>query len=135
MIGLSNESSRPVLEGLYQQLLSRGVQYFLPPSRIEIVGRVSESTPQMVFHARPHGGLSFEWLGNRYVLTNHREFTDHEQRMLRSIGRFLSTRYELLFDREIAARNMPIFGGLTEDRYVSAFLESGIAGYDDLARS
>ena len=52
--------------------------------------------------------------------------------MLRSIGRFLSARYELLFDREIAAQNMPIFGGLTEDRYVSAFLDPRV--FDD-ARS
>ena len=132
MIGVSNESSRPVLEGLYQQLLTRGVRYFLPSSHLEIVGRVSESTPQIVFHASSGGGLTFEWLGNKYALTNHREFSDHEQRMLRSICRFLSTRYELLFDREIAARNMPIFGGLTEDRYVSAFLDGRV--FDD-ARS
>ncbi|HXR15505.1 MAG TPA: hypothetical protein VN777_04770 [Terriglobales bacterium] len=48
--------------------------------------------------------------------------------MVRSIGRFLSTRYELLFDREIAAQNMPIFGGLTEDRYVSTFLDGRVFG-------
>jgi hypothetical protein len=126
MIGASNVRSRPVLEGLYQQLLTRGVQYFLPSSHLEIVGRVSESTPQIVSHASSRGGLTFEWLGNRYSLTNHREFSDHEQRMLRSICRFLFTRYELLFDREIAAQNMPIFGGLTEDRYVSAFLDARV---------
>jgi hypothetical protein len=132
MIGVSDESDRPVLEGLYQQFLMRGVQYFLPSSHLEIVGHVSESTPQIVFHTSSRSGLTFEWLGNRYALTNHREFSDHEQRMLRSICKFLSTRYELLFDREIAAQNMPIFGGLTEDRYVSAFLDARV--FDD-ARS
>jgi len=126
---MSMESGAPVLDGLYQQLLSRGVQYFLPSSRLEIVGHVGKSTPEIVFHAAPHGGLSFEWLGNRYALTNHREFSEHQQRMVRSIVRFLSTRYELLFDSEIAARNMPIFGGLTEDRYVSTFLEGRV--FDD----
>ena len=126
------ESGRPVLDGLYQQLLRRGIQYFLPSSHLEIVGEARESTPQIAFHTTSDGGLSFEWLGNRYALTNHRGLSDHEQRMLRSIGRFLSTRYELLFDSEIAARNMPIFGGLTEDRYVSAFLEARV--FDD-ARS
>jgi hypothetical protein len=125
------ESGRPVLDGLYQQLLRRGVQYFLPSSHLEIVGDVPASTPHIVFHTS-HDGLSFEWLGNRYTLTNRRELSDHEQRMLRSIGQFLSARYELLFDREIAAQNMPIFGGLTEDRYVSAFLEARV--FDD-ARS
>jgi hypothetical protein len=33
-----------------------------------------------------------------------------------------ATRHELLFNRDVAAQNMPIFDGLTEDRYVSAFL-------------
>jgi len=37
-------------------------------------------------------------------------------------------RYELLFDREIAAQNLPIFGGLTEDRYVSTFLDGRVFG-------
>src|SRR5260370_1306641 len=68
-------------------------------------------------------GLSFEWIGGSDALTDRTELSDHEQRMLRSIGRFLSTRYELLFDRKIAAQNLPIFGGLAEDRYVSTFLE------------
>jgi hypothetical protein len=125
---VSKESGRPVLDELYQQLLRRGVQYFLPSSHLEMVGHVRESTPKIVFHPTSQAGLSFEWLGSRYALTNHREFSDHEQRMVRSIGRFLSTRYELLFDREIPAQNMPIFGGLTEDRYVSTFLDGRVFG-------
>jgi hypothetical protein len=116
------------LDGLYQELLRRGVQYFLPSSRLENLGRLPQSTPQVVLHRAPEGGLTLQWLGNVYALTNHREFSDHEQKMVRSIARFLSTRYELLFDREIAARNTPIFGGLTEDRYVSTFLEGRIFG-------
>src|SRR6266550_1267669 len=107
---LSKENGRPMLDGLYQQLLQRGVQYFLPSSHLEIVGSARESTPQIVFDPAAHDGLNFEWLGNRYALTNRKELSDHEQRMLRSIGRFLSTRYELLFNREIAGRNIPIFG-------------------------
>ena len=129
---VSKENGRPVLDGLYQQLLRRGVQYFLPSSHLDMAGHVRESTPEIGFHAESQGALSFEWQGIRYALTNHREFSDHEQRMVRSIGRFLSTRYELLFDSEAAARNMPIFGGLTEDRYVSSFLERRV--FDD-ARS
>ena len=132
MLGVSNESGRPVLEGLYDQLLKRGVHYFLPSSHLEIVGRASENAPQIAFHKSSRGSLSFDWLGNRYVFTNHRDFTDHEQKLLRSISRFLSTRYELLFDREIAARSMPMFGSLIEDRYVSAFLDARV--FDD-ARS
>src|SRR5258708_35385948 len=125
---VSEEKSRPVLDGLYQQLLRRGVQYFLPSTHLEIVGDVRESTPQIVFHTASHDALSFDWLGNRYALTNRTELSDHEQKMVRSIAQFLSTRYELLFNREIGTQNMPIFGGLTEDRYVSTFLEGSVYG-------
>src|SRR5208282_662082 len=84
--------------------------------------------PQIVFR-EAHGGLGFDWLGTRYTLTNHREFSDHQQRMVRSIAKFLSTRHELLFDPDVAAQNMPLFGGLTEDRYVSTFLDGRV--FDD----
>ncbi len=125
---VSSVGDRPGLDGLYQQLLRQGVQYFLP-SHLESVGGARESTPQIVFHATSRDGPTFEWLGNTYAIRDRTELTDHEQRMLRSIGRFLSTRYELLFDQNIATRNLPIFGGLTEDRYVSTFLEARV--FDD----
>src|SRR5580698_3002552 len=105
------ESGKPVLNGLYQQLLRRGVQYFLPSSKLEIVGSVPEWTPQIVFRAASHGGLGFDCLGTRYTLTNHREFSDHQQRMVRSIAKFLSTRHDLLLNLDVTAQNMPIFGG------------------------
>ncbi|HTC33281.1 MAG TPA: hypothetical protein VK724_07915 [Bryobacteraceae bacterium] len=123
-------TGKPVLNALYQQLLTRGIQYFLPSSHLEIAGDVPKWTTEIVFHKASHGGLVFDWLGNRYALTNHREFSDHQRRMVRSITRFLSTRYELLFNREVAAQNLPIFGGLTEDRYVSSFLEGSV--FDDV---
>jgi hypothetical protein len=125
---VSKENGRPVLDSLYQQLLRRGVQYFLPSSHLDMAGQVRESTPEIVFHAESQGALSFEWLGSRYALTNHREVSDHEQRMVRSICRFLSTRYELLFDSDTTTGNMPIFGGLTEDRYVSTFIDGRVFG-------
>jgi hypothetical protein len=81
---LSMERGRPVLDGLYQQLLKRGVEYFLPSSDLEIVGVARESRPQIVFGPLDDG-LNFEWLGNKYALTNRRELSDHEKRMLRSI--------------------------------------------------
>src|ERR1700690_2294164 len=80
------ESGKPVLNGLYQQLLRRGVQYFLPSSQLEIVGQIPEWSPQIVFESTSDG-LSFDWLGTRYALTNHREFSDHQQRMVRSIAK------------------------------------------------
>ena len=125
MSGVSYPSGRPVVEGLYQQLLTQGIQYFLPSSHLELLERVPEST-QMVFRETSPDRMLFEWLGNTYRLANHGNFSEHEQRMVRSICRVLSTRYELLFDREIAAQNLPMFGGLAEDRYVSAFVDSRV---------
>src|SRR3984957_11759765 len=130
-IAALKESGKSVLNGLYQQLLRRGIQYFLPSSQLEIVGHAPDWTPQIAFQAPSNGGLSFDWLGTRYALTNHREFSDHQQRMVRSIAKFLSTRHELLFNPDVAAQNMPIFGGLTEDRYVSKFLDGRV--FDDSA--
>ena len=125
---VSRKSGGPILDELNQPLLQRGVKYFLPTSHLEMVGHVPESTPEVVFRAASQSDLIFEWLGSRYALTNHRDFSDHEQRMVRSIGRFLSTRYALLFDSETTAGNMPIFGGLAEDRYVSTFLDGRVFG-------
>jgi hypothetical protein len=127
--GASTENATSVTDVLFEQLLRRGVQYFLPFSHLEMVGRERDATPEFVFHPMPGDGLSFEWLGNRYTLTNERQFSDHEQTMLRSIGRFLSRRYRVLFDSEIAAQNLTIFAGLPEDRYVSAFLDGSV--FDD----
>src|SRR5580698_2917291 len=127
MTSASYASGRPVLHGLYQQLMTRGIRSFLPSSQVEVMD-VAESTAKVVFRETGAGGLSFDWLGNRYVLSKPEEFSLHERRMLRSIGGFLSKRYDLLFDREIAAQDMSLFGGLTEDRYVSTFLDPG--GFD-----
>ena len=117
-MGSPSSEGTPVFGGLYQQLLRRGIQYFLPSSRLEVI----EHDPGPV----PQPSLTFEYLGGRYALTNPRDFTDHERRMVLSICRFLETRYDLLFENETAAGNMPIFGGLTEDRYVSTFLEGRV---------
>jgi DisA bacterial checkpoint controller nucleotide-binding len=130
MVGTAlKENGKPVLNGLYQELLRRGVQYFLPSSQLDIVEQAPEWTLQIVFRPISNGGFSFDWLGTRYALTNPREFSDHQKKMVRSIAKFLSTRHELLFNRDAAAQNMPIFGGLTEDRYVSTFLEGRV--FDD----
>ena len=83
-------------------------------------------TREIVFHPASPGEMHFDSLGIRYVLKNDREFTDHERRMVRSILKFLSTRYEVLFERETTAPNFPIFSGLIEDHYVSTFLDGKV---------
>jgi DisA bacterial checkpoint controller nucleotide-binding len=129
MVGeVSSQTGRLVLDALYQQLLLQGLHYFLPAGQLEIVGSAPASGSQLEFRETTPDGLFFDWLGSSYALTSHRNFSDHEQRMVRSIAQFLSTRYELFFDREIVAQNAPIIGGLPEDRYVSTFLEARVYG-------
>jgi hypothetical protein len=126
MTDASRAGARPVLHGLYQQLMTRGIRAFLPTSQIDFVETVPESTAQAVFRETAEGGLGLDWLGNRYVLSKPGDYSAHERRMLLSICRFLSKRYDLLFDREIAVQDLPMFGGMPEDRYVSTFLDPGV---------
>ncbi len=127
-----SETATPVLDVLYGQLLKRGIQYFLPFSQLNVIGRAQDSTPEITSLRTTGCSLNFEWLGNQYALTNGKPFSDHEQTMLRSIGRFLTARYNLLFNSEIAVRNPAIFAGLPEDRYVSAFLDGSV--FDTVGR-
>jgi hypothetical protein len=117
---------RPILDDLYEQLLRRGVQYFLPLSHLNVIGRAPDSMPEITLQRVSGTSLHFEWLGIQYALTNEKTFSDHEQTMLQSIGRFLAARYNRLFHSEIALRDPTIFAGLPEDRYVSAFLDGSI---------
>ena len=120
------ESAAPFLEVLYGQLLARGVQYFLPLGRLESRGSLPHVSTGMVFHPRAETGLRFDWLGHQYELTAPGgQFTEHEERLARAIGRALAARYQLLIDPRTAAQAPAIFSGLPEDRFVSAFLETG----------
>lgn len=120
------ESLTPFLEVLYGRLLARGVQYFLPSSRLENRGSLPNPADAIIFHPRSETGLRFEWLGHEYELTAPGgEFTEHQERLLRAIGRALAARYQLLIDPRTAAQASAILSGLPEDRFVSAFLETG----------
>jgi hypothetical protein len=82
------------------------------------------------------GGADLEWLGSKYSLVNQgNNFTEHEHKLLKSIGKVLSTRYQLLFNAEVVARSSEIFSGLPEDHYVSGFLDPYVfAGAAKLAK-
>lgn len=123
MIPAALERTRPVVNALHEQLLTQGLHYFFPSSQLQVTARTEESSARFLLEDTGRRELNFDWLGKRYRFSDHREFSDHQQRMLLSIGTFLATRYELLFDRDLALQNVPQFGGLSEDRYISAFLE------------
>ena len=75
-------------------------------------------------HPTQRSEVVLEWLGKRYSLINAGStITEQQTRLLLSIGSVLSSRYELLVNTEIVARNYGVFGGMPEDRYVSAFLD------------
>ena len=52
-----------------------------------------------------------------------RELTANETKLLRSIARVLSLRYQMLVDLIAAAERIDMFRGLPEDRFVSAYLD------------
>jgi hypothetical protein len=129
------EPHRPFIDRYYQELLALGIQYFLPASELINVGLSEERKPQLHSHLRD-GGVDLEWLGAKYTLVNQgKDFTGHEHKLLKSIGKVLSTRYQLLFNAEVVARSSEIFSGLPEDHYVSGFLDPYVfAGAATLAK-
>ncbi len=125
------EPHRPFVDVFYGDLLARGIQYFLPASELTVLGLSEQANPELTWHSE---GL--EWLGTRYSLSSRgKPFTEQEQKLLRSIGKVLSTRYQLLFNAEIVARSSEIFRGLPEDHYVSAFLEPHVRVTDRVSEA
>jgi hypothetical protein len=119
----STEPHGPFIDHYYEELLARGIQYFLPSSELTFVGRSEEGKPELSSYWRD-GGADLEWLGAKYSLVNQgKNLTEHEQKLLMGIGKVLSTRYQLLRDAEVVARSSEIFSGLPEDHYVSGFLD------------
>ena len=129
------EPHRPFIDRYYEELLAHGIQYFLPLSELTSVGPSQERKSQLQTHLRA-GGADLEWLGTKYFLANQgKDFTEHEHKLLKSIGKVLSTRYHLLFNVEVVARSSEIFSGLPEDHYVSGFLDPYVfAGAESRAK-
>jgi hypothetical protein len=121
-MGAVAESPRPFLEVLYSDLLGRGVQYFLPSVRLNVVGAALSHTP-VVQYEKTTDGLQLDWLGVRYAIATTRPLSGNERKLLKSVSRVLSSRYRFLIDRELAAKAIDLFRGVPEDRYVSAFLD------------
>ncbi|HUI82769.1 MAG TPA: hypothetical protein VL240_01015 [Candidatus Binatia bacterium] len=123
-IALQSAASRTrFLSGLYSELLESGIRYFFPGATLE---RVSEGAEQMpgLLGAVPSGGqVQFRWMGTGYTLTASSKLSEHERRLLHSIGMVLSARYQLLTNEALAAQSFQLFRGLPEDRFVSAFLD------------
>jgi hypothetical protein len=119
---------------IFRQLLEQGLAYFMPSAEVEVLNTQANTDPVITSHASPPSVIEFDWLGYRYsVKTRHGGFTDGQVRMVKSIGRVLSIRYQLAFHPVLAAESAHMFRGLPEDRYVSAFLDS--SAYRDPAQA
>ncbi len=113
------------VDALYVELLTRGVRYFLPAARWSEAEETADIGAKLTCELLPDGRLALYWMSARYELTMPgRSFTDAEVSMVRSIGRVLQHRYQMLFNPPLAAEGFRMFRGLSEDHYVSAFLDS-----------
>jgi hypothetical protein len=133
---MATQNPRSTVDALYRDLLVRGVAYFLPGCRIEPSGTASEAGPALAYRRREEAALDLEWLGTRYKLASRGgAISDTQVRLVRSIGRVLTARYELLVRADLEANSFHLFRGLSEDRYVSAFLDPApYASSEDLFR-
>ncbi len=113
------------LSGLYSDLLENGIRYFFPGATLEKVSEGAEEMPGLLGAVPSGGQVQFEWMGAGYTLAATSKLSDHERRLLRSIGMVLSARYQLLTNETLAAQSFQLFRGLPEDRFVSAFLDPG----------
>ena len=113
---------RPFVDALYRELLAQGIRYFFSAARFEMLGPAADRADLHPGAEPP--ALEFEGFGFRFrVSAEGHVFSTDEARLLDSIWRVLSARYQLLFDAALAARRLHLFQGLPEDRYVSAFLD------------
>jgi hypothetical protein len=117
-------SPRGAFDALYREFLERGIRYFFPG--VDLQRSASDATPiaQLSVTPRADGAVDLRWLGIAWRMDRDgRELTANETKLLRSIGRVLSLRYEMLVDAAVAAERIDLFRGLPEDRFVSAYLD------------
>jgi DisA bacterial checkpoint controller nucleotide-binding len=119
----SRESRARFLSSLYRDLLENGIGYFFPGATLERMSQGAEEMPGLLARSPSGGEAQFEWMGSGYALTASAQVSEHECRLLRSIGMALSARYQLLTNEELAGQSIQLFRGLPEDRFVSAFLD------------
>jgi hypothetical protein len=112
----------PFIDSLYEELLRRGIAYFFPEGRLEVLG--GERSRDRAFLCRSgENRVELWWLGLGYSLVSASHFTEQQMQLLGAIGKVLATRYEALWNTTMAAQSFQLFRGQPEDRFVSAFLD------------
>lgn len=115
------------LDGLYGELLERGVRYFFPNAHWLPALPANETRRTLECGHDDDGTISIDWLGVRRRIAPGEEasFSDAQVRLVRSIGHVLESRYRLLFSAPHEEQNFHFFRNTPEDRYVSAYLDPG----------
>ena len=138
---MPTHAPRGGIDALSREIFERGVRYCLPSALLTRTGQTDRSSATLALSNRDDGSVDLTWLGATFhVCHPARPLTESEIKLLRSIGRVLSSRHRVLVDAAVAADRLDLFRGLPEDRYVSAFLDSspythGEPGFDRIAEA
>src|SRR6266851_743894 len=114
---------RPFLDELYEQLLESSLNYFFSTGRIRRLTAAATASGVLRFVDSGTREVRFDWVGWRHSLLLQHTLSEHEYRLLRSIGTVRSARYELVSSQSWSMRSTQLFRGVPEDRYVSAFVD------------
>jgi DisA bacterial checkpoint controller nucleotide-binding len=121
--GVVGSTVSPFLDGLYKQLLKSSLNYFFPSAQIQRRSAPATASTLLRFLDSGSEEVQFDWMGFRYSFLPQHALSEHDHRLLKSIGTVFSTRYELASSQKWAMRSTQLFRGVPEDRYVSAFLD------------
>jgi hypothetical protein len=121
---LTPQAPLEVVNALYSDFLERGIRHFFPEYELVLLGPSDESEPMLRFRYETSGAIELTWCGSRYGFrAPSSAITENEMRLLGAIGDVLAARYRSIFADVPAASALHLFRGLSEDRYVSAFLD------------
>jgi DisA bacterial checkpoint controller nucleotide-binding len=123
---VGDSTVRPFLNGLFEELLESSLRYFFPTAEIRRLTAKGTVSTVLQLADSDTKEVQFDWMGFRYSLWLEHAPSEHEYRLLKSIGTVLSTRYELGSSQNWEMRSRQLFRGVPEDRYVSAFLDPSL---------
>jgi len=117
------------LDSLHQELLGRALAYFFPECAVERGAQSGAADPDLVVRLDGERAAAIEGLGVRYQLRRGEfDFTAHDHRLLRAIGRLLTVRQRVAERPPAGPEAFRVFGGRAEDHIVSAWLDLAASG-------
>jgi hypothetical protein len=117
------------LDRLQHELLGHALAYFFPESTVEHGPRGGAAVHELTVQPEGERTVSLDWLGVRYRMQRPEfAFTEHDHRLLRAIGRYLSARHRLAQHDVGDPGVLRLFGGRAEDHVVSAWLDLAASG-------